>query len=92
MIDSLAIRIDGGLLSIVVVLIGLEALWFVWRWRRQRSGLPPGKILWNLLSGAALMMAVAAALENLPRSVVAICLSVSLVAHLLDLRARLKAA
>jgi len=82
---------DGRTVLLLVAFVALEALWFYWRWRIGRSRLRPAEILWNLASGAALMAAVGFALEG-ERAAVAACLSLALVVHLLDLRARLKAA
>lgn len=82
---------DGRTLLLLVGFVALEALWFLWRWRVGASRLRPAEILWNLASGAALMAAVGLALEG-EREAVAACLLLALFAHLLDLRARLKAA
>lgn len=82
---------DGRTVLWFVALVALEAVWFYWRWRSGRSQLRPSEILWNLASGGALMAAVGFALEG-EREAVAACLTLALIVHLLDLRARLKAA
>ncbi len=82
---------DGQTVLWLVAFVALEAVWFYWRWRSGRSRLRPAEILWNLASGGALMAAVGFALEG-EREAVAVCLTLALIVHLLDLRARIKAA
>ena len=80
--------VSGDTVALIAVLVSIEGVALWWLWRRHGHGLPPDEILWNLLSGAALMLAVAAALQQLPRPVIGGCLALSLIAHVIDLRVR----
>ena len=63
MTETLAVGFgDGSLLLGIVVLIALEGLFIAWLERRGRSPLRLREVLGNLVSGAALMLAVRAAL------------------------------
>ncbi|MCJ2053281.1 hypothetical protein [Methylobacterium sp. J-070] len=86
-------RIIDGILALVV----LEALLLVWLCRRRRvvpgvfADLSLPALLATLASGAALMLALRAALVGAPWSTVAACLLAGLVAHLADLGVRIRA-
>jgi len=79
---------DGSLLLGIVVLIALEGLVIAWLERRGRSPLRLREVLGNLVSGAALMLAVRAALLDEPWTNVAAWLLFALLAHLTDLLVR----
>jgi len=87
--ETLAVRFgDGSLLLGIVVLIALEGLFIAWLERRGRSPLRLREVLGNLVSGAALMLAVRAALLDEPWTNVAAWLLFALLAHLTDLLVR----
>lgn len=79
---------NGSLLLGIVVLIALEGLCIFWLERRGRSGLKLREVLGNLVSGAALMLAVRAALLDEPWPIVAAWLLFALLAHVTDLLVR----
>jgi len=79
---------DGSLLLGIVVLIALEGLFIAWLERRGRSPLRLREVMGNLVSGAALMLAVRAALLDEPWANVAAWLLFALLAHLTDLLVR----
>jgi len=79
---------DGSLLLGIVVLIALEGLFIAWLERRGRSPLRLREVLGNLVSGAALMLAVRAALRDEPWTNFAAWLLFALLAHLTDLLVR----
>ena len=81
---------SGRIVDAILVLVALEALALLaLRWRTGR-GPAPVALLCNLASGAALMLAVRAALIAAGWPVVAFWMLVSLVAHLGDLVPRLR--
>lgn len=89
MTETLAVGFgDGSLLLGIVVLIALEGLFIAWLGRRGRSPLRLREVLGNLVSGAALMLAVRAALLDEPWTNVAAWLLFALLAHLTDLLVR----
>ncbi len=79
---------NGSLLLGIVVLIALEGLVIHWLERRGRSRLRLREVLGNLVSGAALMLAVRAAMLDEPWPVVAAWLLFALLAHMTDLFVR----
>jgi len=85
-----ALIADGTLPLLALGLILLEALVLLWL-ARARPWLNRGAILANGASGAALLLALRAALLDQPPSVVVLWLGASLVAHLADLGARWRA-
>lgn len=89
MTETLAVGFgDGSLLLGIVVLIALEGLFIAWLERRGRSPLRLREVMGNLVSGAALMLAVRAALLDEPWANVAAWLLFALLAHLTDLLVR----
>lgn len=89
MIDWIVRGVESGTLPrLIAGLVVVEAIVLVWLWRSRGIGIAPRAILGNLLSGACLMLAVAAALSEAPWWDVAVLLILSLVAHLFDLRMR----
>jgi hypothetical protein len=79
---------DGSLLLAIVLLISFEAALLAWLWYRRRTGLAPRGYLGNLVSGAALMMAVRAASLDQSSTAVAGWLLAALAAHAADLFVR----
>lgn len=89
MYDVLAVGFgSGSLLLAIVALIALEGLVLFWLERRGLSPLRLREVLGNLLSGAALMLAVRAALLDEPWPNVAAWLLFALLAHVTDLLVR----
>lgn len=89
MYDVLAVGFDSGsLLLAIVALIALEGLALFWLERRGLSPLRLREVLGNLISGAALMLAVRAALLDEPWPNVAAWLLFALFAHITDLLMR----
>ncbi|WP_036302544.1 hypothetical protein [Methylobacterium sp. 77] len=81
---------SGRIIDLILCLVALEAAALV-VWRLRRGGrlvLPP--LLCNLGSGAALMLAIRAALTGADWITIAACLALSLMAHLAELRLRLR--
>jgi len=90
-IDWIVRGVESGTLPrLIVGLVVVEAIVLVWLWRSRGIGIEPRAILGNLLSGACLMLAVAAALSEAPWWDVAMLLLLSLCAHLADLALRWK--
>jgi hypothetical protein len=80
---------DGTIPLIAIGLIAIEVL-VLFRIVRTRPGLDRRAILANAASGAALMLALRAALTDASPAAVGLWLGVSLLAHLADLAARWK--
>ena len=81
---------SGRIVDAILVLVALEAAFlFVLRLRTGR-GPAPLPMLCNLASGAALMLALRAALVGAGWPVVAACMLAALAAHLGDLVPRLR--
>lgn len=85
-----ALFASGRVIDAILCLVALEAAALVaWRIRSGvRPVLPP--LLCNLASGAALMLAIRAALTGAHWMTVAACLALSLLAHLSELVLRLR--
>ena len=85
---------SGRIVDAILVLVALEALLLVWLCRRAApvAGLSRPALLANLASGAALMLALRAALVGAPWSAVAAWMLAGLVAHLADLGLRIRSA
>jgi hypothetical protein len=79
---------NGSLPRLIAGLVVLEAIVLFWLWRSRGLGIAPRAVLGNLVSGACLMLAVAAALADAPWWDIAILLVLSLVAHVVDLALR----
>ncbi|MQX37252.1 hypothetical protein [Roseospira navarrensis] len=83
---------SGAVADLLVALVLLEALGLAWLHRRLgRRGLPWG-ILLNLATGAALVMALGAALKGAPWPWIGTWLVAALVGHAGDLALRWRAA
>lgn len=79
---------SGQLIDLIVALIVAEAGLIVFLHRRNPDRPSPGDLFPNLISGAALMVAIKLALVAAPWYALAACLGVSLLAHLADLARR----
>jgi hypothetical protein len=83
-----ALFASGHIIDLILVLVVLEAAALaIWHGRTGR-GIALGAMAANLCSGAALLLAVRAALVGAWWGLVALPLLAGLLAHLLDLRSR----
>lgn len=82
---------SGRIIDAILVLVAAEAVLLLALHRRTGRGPAPLPLLCNLASGAALMLALRAALVGAEWPVVALCLAAALGAHLGDLGPRLLA-
>jgi hypothetical protein len=80
--------VSGRIVDLILMLVMAEAIGLVVLWTFARRGVPPRALLANLVSGAALMLAVRSALLDAPWTQVAAFLSLSFLAHLADLAGR----
>ncbi|NEU11042.1 hypothetical protein G3T14_02710 [Methylobacterium sp. BTF04] len=82
---------NGRIIDAILVLVACEAAILTW-WRLRR-GYGPALVplMCNLVSGAALMLAVRAALTGADWPAIAACLALSFVAHGAELTLRLRA-
>lgn len=81
---------SGRIVDAILVLVAIEALVLLALRQRTGRGPAPAALLCNLASGAALMLAVRAALVQAHWPVVAGWMLASLAAHLGDLAPRLR--
>ena len=81
---------SGRIVDAILVLVVIEAIVLLALRQRTGRGPAPVQLLCNLGSGAALMLAVRAALVQAPWPVVAGWMLASLAAHLADLVPRLR--
>lgn len=81
---------SGRIVDGILLLVALEAL--VLAWLSRRGGPPMAALLANLASGAALMLALRAALVGAGWVAVAAWMLAGLLAHLVDLGLRFRAA
>ncbi|MDP4003787.1 hypothetical protein [Methylobacterium sp. NEAU K] len=85
-----ALFASGRIVDGILALVAVEALLLAWLCRR--AGLPLTALLANLASGAALMLALRAALVGAAWTSVAAWMLAGLFAHLADLGLRFRAA
>ncbi|MGU3665867.1 hypothetical protein ACLBX9_16935 [Methylobacterium sp. A49B] len=85
-----ALFASGRIVDVILLLVAGEAL--VLAWLGRRGGPPLPSLLANLASGAALMLALRAALVGAGWTAVAGWMLAGLVAHLVDLVLRFRAA
>ncbi|MCJ2055587.1 hypothetical protein MKL09_03355 [Methylobacterium sp. J-048] len=85
-----ALFASGRIVDAILALVVLEALLLAWLARRRGVGLPP--LLANLAAGAALMLALRAALVGSGWPIVAAWMLAGLLAHLTDLGLRFRTA
>lgn len=91
MTDLAARFADGSVLLWIVALVFLEALVLTLLWRLRGRGFAPHELWGQLVSGAALMLAVRAALLGHDWRSIAVWLLIAGVAHVLDLGLRYRA-
>jgi hypothetical protein len=85
------VSIDAGVVDLILALVFLEALGLL-GWRVLRGGgLAPADILFNLMAGAALLLALRAALAGAGPAWIGAALSLALVMHAADLWRRWRA-
>ncbi|MCR9219993.1 MAG: hypothetical protein NXI21_07175 [Alphaproteobacteria bacterium] len=73
---------------LILLLTAAEAAALAWLWRRRGRGVPPGKLIPNLLAGTSLLLAAYAALVGAASYWVLAALLAAGLCHLADLRAR----
>lgn len=83
-----ALFASGGVADLILVLTALEGLALAAYHRGTGRGVAPGDLLGNLLAGAFLLLAMRCALVGAWWGWAALCLLLSLLAHLADLRRR----
>lgn len=77
--------IDAGVVDLILLLVALEAVALL-AWRGFRGGgLAPADFLFNLLAGAALMLALRAALAGAGQAWIGAALALAFVLHAADL-------
>ena len=87
---SVAALFTTGLIAdVMLVFMALEAIFLVAYRVKTGRGLAPVAVFWTLLPGTCLVLAMRAALVGASWQWIALAVSVSLVAHLGDLRQRL---
>jgi len=86
-----ALFTSGRMIDAILVLVALEAaaLWFYIRGGRRSFAF--ADVLWNLLAGACLLLALRAAIADAGWAWLAVFLALALIAHVADLRRRLRA-
>lgn len=76
------------LINAILLIIVAEAAVIYWLHRRYASGPGLARVLFNLLSGASLLLALRASLAGDDVRMILVWLSAALIVHLLDLRQR----
>jgi hypothetical protein len=79
---------SGQVVDLILVVMIAEAigLFVLWRWRG--AGIAPVPLLANLAAGACVMLALRAALTGASATTLAVLLSLSFAAHVVDLAVR----
>ncbi|GAK32645.1 hypothetical protein JCM17846_19130 [Iodidimonas nitroreducens] len=80
--------LSGDLILIALIFMLVESLGLFWWWRWKKRGLNPSQIIRLMLPGAALFLALHAALGLQSWSLVLLWISLALVFHLYDLKSR----
>jgi hypothetical protein len=80
---------SGRVVDLVLAVMALEAIAFVVFRRQTGRGIAPG-LLWNLLAGAGLLIALRGALVGATWPWIGLPLMVALVAHIADIAQRLR--
>lgn len=78
----------GRVIDLILLLMGLEALVLAGVYYMRGRGIPPSRLLPNLLAGAFLMLALRASLTGAGNAVIGGWLALGLVGHLADLALR----
>jgi hypothetical protein len=79
---------SGRVVDCILVFMAIECIVLIAVHRSSRAGPSPGEIIVSLSAGAALLLALRAAVIGSAWPMVAIWLGVALIAHLGDLRLR----
>ena len=79
---------SGALIDAILALVAIQFLGLAWLHRARGIGPAPRDLWPNLAAGAALLLALRAALTDAAWIFVALWLAVALAAHLIDLRNR----
>ena len=79
---------NGRVVDLILALVAIEAILLAWFRRATGRGVSPGDLLWNLLAGCCLLLALRSALIGAAWPWIALPLSMAFVAHLADLRRR----
>ena len=81
--------VETGLVAdLILCLLVAEAVGLLAYWRLARRGVPPMDVLIYFASGASLLMALRVALTDGHWTWIALALSASFIAHLIDLARR----
>ena len=84
-----ALFTTGVIADVMLAFMVLEAMFLIGYRLKTGRGLTPSAVFWVLLPGTCLVLAMRAALVGASWQWVALAVSISLVAHLGDLRQRL---
>jgi hypothetical protein len=84
------VTIDAGVVDLILLLVGLEAAALLGWSALRAGGLAPQDYLFNLAAGAALMLALRAALAGAGAGWIGAALSAALVMHAADLWRRVR--
>jgi hypothetical protein len=76
---------SGRIADIILAVMLLEGLLLTLWYRQTGGGIAPFILMWRLLAGMALVLALRAALTEAGATWIIVCLLLSLVAHALDL-------
>jgi hypothetical protein len=80
---------SGRIVDLILGFVALEALLLGRYARHAAPRLPWRLLLLGLVPGVALLLALRASLRGAPWPTIALCLTVALAAHLIDLRQRI---
>lgn len=78
----------GRIADVILALVAIEAVALLILWRSRGRGIPPAGLLFNLASGACLLLALRSALVQGAWQATAAWLAAALLAHLADLYCR----
>jgi len=85
-----AFVMSGRVIDVVLVVIAIEAALLAYFRIRHRLGSPVVRMCANLASGASLMIAIRLALTDAHWGLIMLCLMVSFIAHLTDIKLGLR--
>ena len=83
-----ALVAEGRIADLILLVLLIEGGVLVYLWRNRGQGVPPGRLIPALLAGAALVLALRAALSGADPIWVLVFAAAGGVAHLMDIRAR----
>ena len=78
----------GRIIDYILILVLVEAAAWIWLTKRLGHGIPPAQVIANLGAGAALLLAVQAAIVHRPWPGIAAWLLVALGAHACEMSLR----